>query len=125
MKKPLHIIHEKIGAIETGLLRYRHNDAKISIPARIATISNELLHCTISEDLPSLRLLNKNITLVQKDKDNYMYVDGRISKIVKDKETILYIDVRKAFWFIRRRKGNVISLHEKYYYENNPVKLAS
>src|SRR5689334_10411891 len=113
MKKPLHVIHEKIGSIQVGLLRYEHNDTKVSLHAEVTTDTNELLHCTVYEDIPSYKLMNKEITLVQKDNDNYMYVDGRISKVVKEKEMVISIDIKKAFWFILKRKGSVTSLHEK------------
>jgi hypothetical protein len=127
MKTPLHIIHEKIGAIEVGLLRYRYKDTKISLPAHISMDSNELLHCVITADTPGHRLVNREINLVQKDKDNYMYVDGRISRIIKkEKEFVVFIDIRKAFWFVRKRKGSVTFLHEKSFYENMAaIKLAS
>jgi hypothetical protein len=126
MKKPLHIIHEKIGTIRLGLLRYWHDDKKITLHGSIHADSNEILHCIISDPAPAESLLDKDISLVQKDKDNYLYVDGRISQVIKGKKITYYIKVKKACWFVRKRKGSVTSLQEKCIYENFPfVKLAS
>ena len=124
MKRPLHIIHEKISAIGAGLLRYRQNDKKITLHSQIVADSNEELHCTINEKAPE-GLLNREVTLVQKEKNCYIYVDGKISRIVKGINPVIYIKVKKACWFERKRKGSVTSLLEKSIYEMPVVKLAS
>ena len=119
MDKPLHIIHKKIGNIELGLLRYIEDDKKVTLHVNIIADSNDILHCIIDDELPTANLYNRDITIVQKDKENYIYVDGRIFKIFQGKKSkpVVYIKVNKACWFTRKRQGSVTSLQEKCVYE--------
>lgn len=108
-------IYGKISSIQLALLRYKHNGKKISVPVRITVQDNNTsLNCVIADsDLPEQNLLNKHVTLVQKDKENYMYIGGRITKEVKKNKLILCINIKKACWFIRKTKGAVTWLQEK------------
>lgn len=116
MEKTRPNIREKIGAIQVGLLRYSHKGKKLSLPVRIAVEENDSLNCVIADELPPQKLLNKNITLIQKDHDNYLYIGGRISREVQRNRLVLSIDITKACWFIRKSKGSVTWLQEKYIY---------
>jgi hypothetical protein len=106
-------IYEKISSIQLALLRYKQNGKKITIPVRITVNDDNSLNCVAWDSQPSEKLIDKNVTLIQKDHENYMYIGGRISKEVKKNKTILSISVKKASWFIRKSKGAVTWLQEK------------
>jgi hypothetical protein len=124
MEKTRPDIKEKIGAIQVGLLRYTHKGKKQSFPVRIAVEQKDSLNCVLSNDVPSQKLLNKNVTLIQKDHDNYMYIDGRISREVQNHSLVVSVNITKACWFIRKSRGSVTWLQEKCIYMP-PINLAS
>lgn len=119
-------IYQKISSIQLGLLQFRRNGKKITLHVKIAASEGNSLSCVVTSDLPAHKLLNKSITLIQKDHDNYMHIGGRISKEVRKNTLILSVDLTKACWFIRKRKGSAIWLQEKYIYlPDEMLKLAS
>jgi hypothetical protein len=124
MNKPLHIIQEKIGSIQLALLRYKHEGKRVSVQVRVTVNDNDTLHCAIADDLPDHKLINKQVVLIQKDHDNYMYIGGRISREAKGKKLLLAIELKKACWYIRKFKGSVSWLQEKCLYTPD-MKLAS
>jgi hypothetical protein len=113
-------------SIQLGLLQYRHNGKKITLHVKMAVTEGESLHCVVSGDFPAQKLLNRNVTLIQKDHDNYLYIGGRISKEMRTDIVVLSLDLTKACWFIRKRKGGVTWLQEKYIYlPDEMMKMAS
>lgn len=116
METTIQNIQEKIGAIQLGLLRYSHHGKKVSVRVKIAVESDDILHCVVTDDTPIENLLNKNITLIQKDRDNYMYIGGRINSKSNKNKLVLSVDVKKACWFILKKKGSVSWLQEKCTY---------
>lgn len=106
-------IYEKISSIQLALLRYKQNGKKVSIPVRITVNDDNSLNCVAWDDQPSEKLMDKQVTLIQKDRENYMYIGGRISKEVKKNKTIFSVRIKKACWFIRKSKGAVTWLQEK------------
>jgi len=120
-------IREKIVAIQIGLLRYKYKGEKISLPVQITLQEGNLLNCVATDFdcLNGKKLLNKNITLVQRDDDNYIYVGGRIHREVRSDKLVLSVYVTKACWFIRKRKGSVTWLQEKLVYVPQMTRMAS
>jgi hypothetical protein len=117
-------IREKINAIQVGLLRCKYKGEKISVPVKIVVDENNQLNCIATlENIPAKRLLNKDVTLIQKDLHNYMYIGGRINREVRNKTIIFSLNITKACWFIRKSKGSVTWLQEKCIYE--PLSMAS
>ena len=117
METTQHIIHEKINAIQIGLLRCTHKGEKISVPVKIAIGDNNQLNCVATLDtVPARKLLHKEVTLIQKDHNNYLYIGGRINHEVRNKTLIFSMDITKACWFVRKSKGSVTWLQEKYVY---------
>jgi hypothetical protein len=116
MDTTIHNIQQKIDSIQTGLLRYKHNGKQISLRVKIAVNEGDTLNCVVADDLPLQKLLNKNVTLIQKDHDNYMYIGGLITNEAQNNTLILSIDIKKACWFIRKSKGSVTWLQEKCVY---------
>jgi hypothetical protein len=126
MNKPLHLsensIQEKICSIQLALLRYKQEGKQMTLHVRIAVDEKNKISCVVSEDLPVHKLLNKNVVLIQKDRENYMYIGGRITRESKKNKLLLSIEIKKACWYIRKSKGSVSWLQEKCQYV--PMKVA-
>jgi hypothetical protein len=122
MNKKLQLIQQKIDAIQSGLLRFRDKDAQMTLQVRATTNEDNSLNCIITGDSPRSRLLNRNVNLIQKNHDDYLYINGTVSEEVNKKSKILSIHILKASWFVRKSKGSVSWLQEKYMYENFPQK---
>lgn len=118
METTQHIIREKITSIQVGLLRCKHKGEKISVPVKIVVDEeNNILNCVATLDnVPAKKLLHKDVTLIQRDRNNYLYIGGRINREVRDNVLVFSLDITKACWFIRRSKGSVTWLQEKCVY---------
>jgi hypothetical protein len=117
MAQPLHnSIHEKICSIQLALLRYKHEGKQMTLHVKITVDENDRINCIASEDLPSHKLVNKHVVLIQKDHDNYMYIGGRVTRQAQQTKLLLSIDIKKACWYIRKFKGSVSYLQEKCLY---------
>ena len=119
--KLLHI-QQKIDSIQFGLLRLR--DAGNTSTWQVKTTANddETLNCIITDQVPLKKLVNKNVNLIQKYHDDYLYITGKVDEEVNTKTKILSIRILKACWFVRKTtKAGVSWLQEKYIYENVPT----
>jgi hypothetical protein len=126
MNKPLPInensIQEKICSIQLALLRYKQEGKQMTHQVKIAVDEEDKISCIVSGDLPAHKLLNKNVVLIQKDRENYMYIGGRITRESKKNKLLLSIEIKKACWYIRKSKGSVTWLQEKCQYV--PMRVA-
>lgn len=119
--KLLHI-QQKIDAIQYGLLRLRDQENNSTWQVKTTTNDDNSLNCIISEDIPRKKLVNKNVNLIQKHHDDYLYITGTVDEEVHNKSKILSIRILKACWFVRKtNKVGVSWLQEKYVYENYPA----
>ena len=126
MKENLAIISQKIGDIQFGLLRFSNKGEQKTMQVMTTIADNQqLLNCTVIGDNPGTRLLNRNVSLVQKNKDDYLYIIGRISGEVERTSKIVSLQIKKACWFTRKKKGNATWLEEKCIYENLNRPMAS
>jgi RNase P/RNase MRP subunit p29 len=117
MNKPLQdTIHEKICSIQLALLRYKHDGKQMTLHVKIAVDENDSISCLVPENLPSHKLLNKQVALIQKDRENYVYIGGRITREAQKNKLLLSIEIKKACWYVRKFKGSVSYLQEKYLY---------
>ena len=117
MQTSLHKILRKIEAVQLGLLRVENNDQKLLMQTR-AGISEEKLNCVVQLSDCGLSLLEKNVSLIQKDKDDYLYISCRVKEEVRQKKTIVVsMQILKACWFTRTSRGSVCWLKEKHIYE--------
>jgi hypothetical protein len=117
MNKPLQdTIHEKICSIQLALLRYKHDGKQMTLHVNIAVDENDSICCLVPENLPSHKLLNKQVALIQKDRENYVYIGGRITREAQKNKLLLSIEIRKACWYVRKFKGSVSYLQEKCLY---------
>ena len=128
MDKKLYLIQQKIGAIQFGLLRFKDKDAKMTLHVKTTANEDNSLNCVVTDDSPRKRLVNKSVNLIQKSHNDYLYITGEVNDEVNRKGKILSIRILKACWFVRRSKGSVSWLQEKYIYEKfpaTPIELAS
>lgn len=118
MKKDLRVIQEKIASIQFGILKKKDANGNRSWQVKTATDEENSFHAVISEDVPEDQLVNSTVNLVQKHKDDYLYITGRVSAEADKKTKILSINILKAAWFVRQSKGKISWLKQKYLYEN-------
>ncbi len=117
MSKALTYIRKKVGSIQFGILRCRDEEKKESWQVKINTGKDGCLQCVVDGDIPEAEMTNKYVNLVQKDDDNYLYITGKVEGGEKKDAHMISISILKACWFIRRSRGNVSWLQEKYVYE--------
>ena len=117
MNQPLHnSIHEKISSIQLALLRYKHDGKQMTLHVKITVDENDSISCLVPENLPSHKLVNKQVALIQKDRENYVYIGGRITREAVNEKLFLSIEIKKACWYVRKFKGSVSYLQEKCLY---------
>lgn len=127
MNKKLQRILQKVESVQLGLLRLNDEEQRISIPAKAGRAENEL-NCVFKSRGEGLSLLSRQVNLIQKDKDDYLYISCRVrDEVVKNAGTVIAMEVLRACWFTRKSKGNISWLKEKYMYEamDEKIDLAS
>ncbi|HTD92597.1 MAG TPA: hypothetical protein VK644_02245 [Chitinophagaceae bacterium] len=125
MKQHLHDIREKVNLIQSALLRFQDKDKLVTLHVKAVANEDESIDCVVTESDSLHRLVNKKVRVVQKYKDDYIYISGKVSAEVRKNKRILSIVINRACWFERRSKGGVTWLHEKYIYDRIPLPLAS
>ena len=122
MDKTLQKILQKVGDVQTGLLRYGSDEKKLSWHGRAATCDDSV-NCIVTNE-NDISFLAKHVNFIQKDKHDYLYISCRVKEeVVKNSATIISMEVLKACWFTRRSRGSVTWLQEKYIYEAIPAKI--
>lgn len=121
MNKALQTIQQKINMIQSGLLRYKQNDDQVTLQVKAASANDYSFDCITDEDVKGLH--NKEVSLVQKHKDDYLYITGKVNTVVKNKKTVISISILKACWFVRESEGTLTWLEEKHMYEKESVTL--
>jgi hypothetical protein len=117
MNKKLHQIQQKISHVQFGLLRFEDKDELLTLEVKTTTHNNASLSCIITDDSSCYTMANKKVSLIQKNNDDYLYITGKVLEERLEKRKILSIHILKASWFVRRRKGSISWLKEKYVYE--------
>jgi hypothetical protein len=113
-------ILRKVETVQRGLLRTDNDNGKLSWQARAGT-DNNLLNCIIEHNETDISLLSRNVSLIQKDKHDYLYITCRVKEEVKRNTAIIMsLEILRACWFTRRSRGSVTWLQEKYMYDALP-----
>src|ERR1700730_2427388 len=107
MNKSLNCIKQKIGIIQFGLLRYRDRDQQLSLQVKVAENEGALLSCIITDVLPGKKMLNRNVRLIQKYNDDYLYIAGKVMDEMEKNKKILSVHITKACWFVKKSRGSV------------------
>lgn len=127
MTKLLHI-KRKIDQIQVGLLRFRDNDDNFTLHVNAKSCENDSVNCVIADNTDLSRLVNKNVNLVQKSKNDYLYISGQVKEKTGINKNILSFKILRACWFTKKTKGSLSWLQEKYIYDILPdreLELAS
>ena len=124
MNNSLTVIKDKIESIGYGLLRLNaDSDQQLMTIAPSYGGTFDSLSCIIKERQPGTSLLSKEVRLIQKDKNDYLYISGTIDDEVKANCKVVFLKITKACWFTKRKRGNVAWLQEKHMYQKNAEKI--
>ncbi len=121
-------IHRKIDEIETGLLRFRHNENQHSLHVRAKSDGENSIFFDFADKDDLKKVVPGKVSLIQKSDKNYLYISGEIEKRVPGNKKTFSIRITRACWFILKSKGAVSWLQEKYIYdisEGDGLELAS
>lgn len=112
-------IKQKSGFIHFGFLRTCDKSNRETYPVKVATaLKGDGLDCVLDGE-HLLELKDKMVKLVQRYKDDYLYITGLVESGVelKGSQTILSISIYRACWFVRIEGGPTTWLEEKYTYQ--------
>lgn len=115
MKALKHILR-KIDAIRYGMLRSKQDHKQLSVQVEATTGDEGFCHWLVTDNLNE-KLVNKQVSLVQKYEDDYIYITGKVASQRTASHTILSVQIMRACWMVRRSKGNLTWLDEKYVYD--------
>lgn len=118
MNRSLQIIQQKVGSMRHGLLKFPDEGEKPRLHVSTTLDNANKLNCVIKESPGNERLLNKEVVLIQKNNKDYLYISGRIDDEVNTTSKVISLTINKACWFVRKAKGNMSWLRQKYMYEN-------
>jgi hypothetical protein len=125
MNKTLRNIKQRMGAIQFGLLRMRDNNEQVTtLQVKLAENEGAMLSCLVTDTLPRKNLLNQSVNFIQKCHNDYLYIAGKVTDANKDSKKILSVEITKACWFVKKSKGDVSWLQQKYIYEHTNTPAA-
>ncbi|MGK2863622.1 MAG: hypothetical protein ACSLE0_16945 [Chitinophagaceae bacterium] len=115
MKKNLGPIKRKLDHIQAGLLRFRDNDEQVTLQVNAKSNLDDSINCIITGDVDLNKLPVKLVNLVQKSENDYIYISGEIHQTPGNHKMISFKVIRGC-WFVRKSKGTMTWLQEKYIY---------
>ena len=118
MNKSLYIIQQKVGSMRHGLLKFPEEGEKPRIQVSTTIDGTNRLNCVIKNIDAEHPLMNKEVVLIQKNNKDYLYITGHVEDEVKTSSKVISLKITKACWFVRKAKGNISWLRQKYIYEN-------
>ena len=111
-------IHKKVDEIETGLLRFKHNDNQVSLYVKVKSNgSSDSLDCIIGDNADIKKLVNGPVTLIQKSEKNYLYISGNMERPADKNNKTFPIRILRACWFVLKSKDSISWLQEKYIFD--------
>lgn len=116
------IIKQKINAIQHGLLRFRDKHGQISLQVKTTANNDVSMDCISVDFLPAKRFINRNVNLIQKYHNDYLYITGVVTNEINGRSKILSIRILKASWFVKKERKSVSWLEEKYMFETKNFK---
>src|SRR5688572_7738585 len=99
MSKTLSSIKHKIGAIQFGLLRFNESNEQQTLQVKLAENEGPILNCVVTDPVHGQKLLNKQVNLIQKHHDDYLYIAGKVTDEGELNKKILEVKITKACWF--------------------------
>jgi hypothetical protein len=116
--KTLSSIKTKIGAIQFGLLRFSDANEQQTLQVKLAENDGPSLNCILTDTAYNRKMLNKQVNLIQKYHDDYLYIAGKVTDEGELNKKVLAVQITKACWFVRKSKGSISWLQEKYVYDS-------
>jgi len=113
MNSSLFLISQKIDKLQHGLLRFHDKAGKITLHVKAVSNEDASFNCIVEGSFDK-RLYNRNVNLIQKSYNDYLYVSGKVSAETQQGAKIMSIRITKACWFERMKKGSLTWLKEKY-----------
>jgi hypothetical protein len=118
--KNLSLIKQRIGDIQCGLLRFEDKNKQVTLQVKVTANEDTSLNCIVTNEY-SQKLVNKNVHLIQKYRDDYLHIAGKVSGEIEKNNRILAVQIERACWFVRQSKGNVSWLRQKCLYETSGI----
>jgi hypothetical protein len=128
MKKKLGHIRKKIDDIQIGLLRFRDDQDQVTLHVKAKSNEDDSVNCIIAGNADLSKLANRSVNLVQKYENDFLYISGQVKEKAGKNQKMLSFKIIRACWFIRKSKGTLSWLQEKYIYDIFPddeLELAS
>ena len=126
MSNKLSTILQEVTAVQSGQLRFRHREIQQDIEVKVAFGGERILHCVFTGQVPAnLRMRGKKVHLIQRHKDDYLFVAGYIIREVQNTARVISIDITKASWFVQKRRGDVSWLREMHTYQSESGELSA
>ncbi|HEV7783031.1 MAG TPA: hypothetical protein VGO58_17265 [Chitinophagaceae bacterium] len=125
MSNKLELIRKKVEAIQHGLLRFSEGTMRQTMQVKALAGNESGVNFIIKDEGHKTSLLNREVNLIQKKDDDYLYISGEVDEEVKAKDKTISLKIIKAFWFTRKKKGNAIWLQEKFTYMRDDMEKAS
>lgn len=124
MNKTLKNIKQRVGAIQFGLLRIHGEESPVTLQVKVAANEGDMLSCLVTGDLPGNGILHKQVNLIQRHQDDYLYIAGRVKDEMANGKKIISLEITRACWFVKKTKGSISWLQQKYFYEPTSNKAA-
>ena len=114
--KNLSLIKQRIGNIQCGLLRFEDKKKQVTLQVKVTVNEDSSFNCIVTDECTQ-NLVNRNVHLIQKYHDDYLHIAGKVSKEIEKNNRILAVQIERICWFVRRSRGNVSWLQQKYLFE--------
>jgi hypothetical protein len=124
MSNKLDLIRKKVEAIRYGLLRFSDGMMRQTMQVKTLAHGASGVSCIIKDEGNKTSLLNREVNLIQKKDDDYLYISGTVDNEVKTRDKTISLKIIKAFWFTRKKKGSAVWLQEKFTYEDDIEKAS-
>ena len=121
MKTMKQLLHQ-MRSMRIGLLKIDEEDTRLCIPVEAIGGNEECYEWSLIEELGE-PLITKQVNLVQKQGDDYIYITAIVSAQRTKIRTIITLQIQKACWMIRKIKGSVSWLEEHFIYERMQTSL--
>ena len=123
MNKNLELIRQKIEAIRFGLLRLTEGPEPLTMQVSALVENGPRLNCVITDGEKKNSLLNRQVSFIQKNGEDYLYISGKVDDEVDTTKKTISMRILKASWFTRKKKGSAVWLQQKCTYETPDIDL--
>ena len=123
MHKNFYAISPKINSIQAGLLWHRTKKETTTYHVAMKVFDGNTIVCAVTDTAkPDInKLVGKKVNIVQKSNNDYIYLSGQVLLKPGLNKRTLYISLTKSCWFVKKSKGTLSWLQEKYVYESFPM----